>query len=208
MKPLIRKIIAVLAAAFILSVAYYGTYLPMRKSQIFISTLKGLRSAKTIEDLVRALSVPLDAPSPIGQEELVRNTSNIFLNLVQQNDKPDVVSASINFVENHYRPIIDRGRGMSFEQNLYILGVINETAFIKTKEIRYLEAAKNYYIQGSRLGPKRPQFLYGLFDIYRAVGDVENTKKIGEQILSQWPDDERTSKGLSDFLGKTLTNSK
>lgn len=207
---LIKKIIGVLAVAFILSVAFYGTFLPMRKSQLFIQTMKNLKSAKSLTELEDAISVPLDATSPIGQEELVRNSTNIFLNLVQQNDRPEVIAELINYAEKYYNPIIERGRGMSFEQNLYLLGALNESAFIKTRDPKYLAASKRYYLQGLELGPKRPQFLYGMFDVYRTEGNIEGAKKIADQLLSQWPDDERAKKGLQDFFDylQSLTKKK
>lgn len=196
----VKKTIGVLIAIFILSVAFYGTFLPMRKSQIFISAMQQLRSLKSLSDLEQVFAVPLDAPSPIGQEELVRNTANVILGLIQQNDKPEIVAELLSYVEKYYRPIVERGRGMSFEQDLYLLGALNEAAFIKTKNVSYLEAAQNYYSKGLTLGPKRPQFLYGMFDIYRTEGNVDGAKAIAAQILSQWPTDERARRGLQDFL--------
>ena len=197
---IMKKAIGVLIAVFILSVSFYGSFLPMRKSQIFISAMQYLKSVKSVSDLKDVLDAPLAAPSPIGQEELVRTATNVVLNLVQQNDKPEIIAELVNYVEKYYRPIAERGRGMSFEQNLYLLGALNETAYIKTNDIRYLQVAKGYYLKGLELGPKRPQFLYGMFDVYRTEGDVNNAKAVAGQILSQWPGDERASRGLQDFL--------
>lgn len=195
-------------SAFILAVAYYGNFLPMRKSQIFISTMQGLRSVGSVSALKDAFSEPFNVPSPIGQEELVRNSGNVILGLVQQTDKPEIISDLMNFMESSYRPIIERGRGMSFEQNFYIMGALNELAFVKTKQTNYFNAAKSYYSEGLRLGPKRPQFLYGMFDIYRMEGNIDGTKQIANQILTQWPDDDRTKAALDDFLSKVLTKGK
>lgn len=208
MNPIAKKIIGISATVFILLLAYYGTYLPLRKSQAFIGALRSLNSVRSLADFERAVSVPLDMPSPIGQEELVRNASNIVLNLIQQNDRPELVSELVNYIGSYYRPIIDRGRGMSFEQNIYILGALNEMAYIKTKQAKFLEAAKDYFDKGLKLGPKRPQFLYGLFDIYRMEGNVSGAKTVAEQILRQWPNDEKTRSSLADFLSKSLTKQK
>ena len=190
--PIVRKTFAVVLSALILGIAYYGSFLPMRNSQIFISTMQHLQSITSVTDLTNALSAPFDAPSPIGQEELVRNSGNVVLGVLQQSDNPEVIGSLMDFMETAYRPIIARGRGMSFEQNLYILGTLNELAFVRTKDPKYFTAAKNYYLQGLALGPKRPQFLYGKFDIYRIEGNVDGVKKIADQILAQWPNDERT----------------
>ncbi|MBI2048837.1 MAG: hypothetical protein HY434_00600 [Candidatus Liptonbacteria bacterium] len=204
-QPLARKACAVLLSAFILLGAYYGSFLPMRKSQIFISAMRDLRSVTSVAEFKNVFARPLGVPSPIGQEELVRNGANTVLNVLQQTDKPEVIAELMDFVESSYRPIIERGRGMSFEQNLYIMGTLNELAFIKTQDNKYFAAAKSYYSEGLKLGPKRPQFLYGLFDIYRIEGNVEATKEIAAQILSQWPEDQRTKDALDEFMQKILT---
>jgi hypothetical protein len=89
---------------------------------------------------------------------------------------------------------------MSFGQNLYLLGALNEVALVKTRDPKYLVAAKRYFLMGLERGPKRPQFLYGMFDVYRAEGDVVKTQEIANQILAQWPTDERTRQALAEFL--------
>jgi hypothetical protein len=202
--PLGKKIIAVVAIIFILYLAYYGSFLPLRKSQVFIETLKKLQTIRSYEEFEKAFSVPLNMPSPIGQEELVRNTSNIVLNLLQRGGgNPELVVALVDFLERYYNPILERGRGMSFEQNLYVLGAINELAFFQTNQVKYLLAAENHYSRGLELAPRRPQFLYGMFDIYRIEGNVLKAKAIAEQILEYWPNDSRTREALADFLAKS-----
>lgn len=201
-----KKIAGVLLVAFVLSAAYYGTYLPMRKSQIFISTMRNLNTAQTLEEVGRMLEIPLAALSPIGQEELVRNSANVFQDTLNRTDDPAAISKIMDFVEEHYRRIIERGRGMSFGQNLYVLGVMNEFAFIKTKQSRYLDSSERYYTIGIELGPKRPQPLYGLFDVYRIRGNIEKSKEIADRILGQWPNDDMARRGLAEFLEKVGTN--
>jgi hypothetical protein len=200
MDSALKKVIAVLVAAFILSIAYYGTYLPLHKSQSFIVALRSLRPGQQVQDFEDTMSAVFEIPSPVGQEELVRNTANIVLNIIQQTNDPKIISRAIAFIENHYQPIIDRDRGMSFEQNLFILGTINEIAFSKTRDVRFLEKSAKFYARGLELGPKRPQFLYGMFDIHRITGNVDGAKKIAAQILDQWPWDARTRDGLEAFL--------
>ncbi|MEK9180169.1 MAG: hypothetical protein AAB897_02045 [Patescibacteria group bacterium] len=199
LQKVIFLVIAVLAAWLI----YYGSYLPMRKSQVFIDAMRSARAeASSFQDLAARLSVPLDAPSPVGQEELVRNTANIMLNLVSSNSDPALIAAVMAFIEERYEPIITRETGTSFGQNVYIMGAINEVAFIKTQDTKYYERSKFYFEKALELGPKRPQPLYGLFDVYRIGGDVENAKRIASQILSQWPDDAKVQAGLAEFLQK------
>ena len=200
MDSLFKKIIAIIVSIFIFSDAYYGNFLPMRMSQTFIATLRSLQSVRSLDEFENTVSVALDIPSPIGKEELVRNVASVVMNLIQQNDKPEVIAEAIRFLDSYYDPIIARGTGMSFEQNLYVLGTINQLAFVRTNDTKYFLKAKKYYEQGLALGPKRPQFLYGMFDIYRTEGNVQKAVEIHDRIIAQWPDDQRIKDGLAKFL--------
>ncbi len=206
----VKKIIGVILAAIVAAVTVYGSYLPMRKAQIFIATLQSLQAqpVSSMEELKNRLSPPLDYPSPIGQEELVRNMANSILSFVQRGSDATSTAELIGFLNGYYDPIIARGTGMSFGQDVYLLGAVNEIAFAHTGDGRYLELAKQYYIEGQTLGPNRPQPLYGLFDVYRAMGDVTNTKIIADKILTNWPTDQNISTALVQFLGTVAKSPK
>lgn len=196
-----KKVVAVVASALLLGTAYYGSYLPLRKAQMFIATLQGLQTTPptSLSDLETRLSVPLDAPSPIGQEELVRNTANSVLNFVQQSQDATSTGELIGFMMNYYNPILAQGKGMSFGQDLYLVGAINEIAFANTGNRMYLAAAEQYYREGAQLGPNRPQPLYGLFDVYRAGGDASDTIAIAQKILQNWPTDQNVASAVMQF---------
>ncbi len=195
-----RQIIAVSLSIAVLIVAYFGSYLPMVKSLTFISTMRQSGGVRTVQDLEQLFSVPLDYPSPIGQEELVRNLASTIAGTLGNISDPAVIKELVRYVESYYKPIIDRGKGMSFGQNLYLLGLINETAYLKTNDKKYLDAASAYFKKAYELGPKRPQSLYGLLDVYKAEGNIEAFKKIADQLLSQWPNDERSKAIISAVL--------
>lgn len=194
------KIFGIVAVGFLIFTAYYGSYLPMRKSQIFIGSLRSIQSAGSLDEMKKIVSASFDLRSPIGQEELVRNFTNIALDLTNKNSDPAIISQIINFVDGYYGPIIERGKGMSFGQDLYLLGALNEVAFLKTKDQSYFVKSKFYFEKAHELGPERPQPLYGLLDIYRIEGNVQKVQETAGQILSQWPSDERTKAALDDFL--------
>ena len=88
--------------------------MPMRKAQMFIATLQGLQTqagaATSLQDLESKLSVPLDYPSPIGQEELVRNMANSVLSFVQQGSNASSTAALISYLNSYYDPIL-AGKG-------------------------------------------------------------------------------------------------
>jgi tetratricopeptide (TPR) repeat protein len=196
-----QKVAAIIIAAAILGVTVYGTYLPMRKAQMFIATLQSLQSspATSLSNLESRISVPLDYPSPVGQEELVRNMANSVLAFVQQGADPSSTAELMNFLGGYYNPLLDRGKGMSFGQDLYLEGAINEIAFATTGNQSYLTAAKAWYEKAHQLGPNRPQALYGLFDIYRAANDKTDTIATAQKILANWPSDARIQTALQQF---------
>ncbi len=208
MKELHLKIFGIVAVGFLVFAVYYGNYLPMRKSQVFINSLRSINSVASLDEMKKIISVSFDLPSPVGQEELVRNFTNIALDLTNKNNDPAVISQIMDFVDGYYGPIIERGKGMSFGQDLYLLGALNEVAFLKTKDQKYFVKSKFYFEKSNELGPKRPQSLFGLFDIYRIEGNAQKVQEIAGQILNQWPDDERTKAALADFLQRAgQTNS-
>jgi hypothetical protein len=198
-----QRVVAIIIVAAIFGIAAYGSYMPMRKAQMFITTLQALQTqqgqATSLQDLENKLSVPLDYPSPIGQEELVRNMANSVLSFVQQGGDATSTAALVGYLNSYYDPILNGGKGMSFGQDLYLEGAINEIAFATTGDPSYLVAAEKWYSEGVALGPNRPQSLYGLFDVYRASGDATDTIAIGTTILHDWPSDTRIAQAMALF---------
>ena len=202
-----KQLAAIILSVLVLGAAYYGSYMPMRKAQGFINTLQSLQTnpATSLQDLEARVSGPLNYPSPIGQEELVRNLANSVLSFVQRGGDATSTAELIGFLNSYYNPILDRGRGMSFGQDLYLEGAVNEIAFVQTGNPSYLGAAQKWYSEGEALGPNRPQPLYGLFDVYRAAGDVSDTLTIANKILTNWPSDTRIQQSLMQFMTATST---
>ena len=174
---------------------------------MFIATLQGLQTTPptSLQDLETRLSIPLDYPSPIGQEELVRNTANSILNFVQQSPDTTSTDALVGFMMSYYNPILAQGKGMSFGQDLYLVGAVNEIAFAQTGQSNFLTTAQEYYEQGEVDGPNRPQPLYGLFDVYRAEGNVSGTVVVANRILANWPSDMTVQQALAQFLASAQT---
>ena len=113
MKQTIKELIAVIVVFFILLVAWYGSYLPMRKAQIYISTLQNMQAnpVTSVADLENRLSVPLDYSSPIGQEELVRNMATSVLGFVQQSTDASTTANLIDFTTKYFEPILSKEKG-------------------------------------------------------------------------------------------------
>jgi hypothetical protein len=203
-----KQTIAVIVSLLILFVAVYGSYMPMRKAEMFIGALQSLQSQPptSVGDLESRVSPSLNYPSPIGQEELVRNLANSVLGFVQGSQDASSTEALLSFMDGYYAPIIARGRGMSFGQDIYLMGAIHEIAFVRTGNPAYLDLSKQYYQEGVALGPERPQSLYGLFDVYRFENDATDAESTAEKILSLWPTDTNIQSALQALqvqIGKT-----
>jgi hypothetical protein len=187
----LKKLAAYAAVLAIMFVAYYGNFLPLRKSQSFIYLNRTLGTVRSWEQLQAIASESLDKNSPVGQEEIVRSFTNMLLAVIRSNGQnPGLTAAVMEYVHRYYDPIINRGRGMSFQQNLYVLGLMNQIAYAQTKDVAYLDEAERYFVMAVNLAPKRPQSLYGLLDVYRMKQDRKKMEEIGNRILSLWPEDQ------------------
>lgn len=208
MNPIVKKTISVVIVVILIVTAYFGNFMPLSKSAGFIEAMKSLGPTASLDDFEKNFAKVLGIPSPIGQEELVRQLASLTLNILQQNNDPQTISKLVSIIETNYAPIVNRDRGMSFSQDLYILGSINELAFLKTKQPAYFVAAKKYFEKGLEFGPRRPQSLYGAFDIFRLEGNVAETTRIANTILEQWPTDQKTKDLLAEFLAQVQKSQK
>jgi len=204
MNQLPKQIIAISVSFFILVMIFYGSYLPYKKSKTFIDSLNQLKTTqiKSFEQLDNIVSSSLKINSPIGQEELVRQFLGIFTGFISQNENPEVIDVLVKYIKTYSDPILNRGKGLSFNQDLYLAIRLYLTAYEKTKDQKYLDEAKKYAELSYSLGPKRPQVLYSLFDIYRLENNMEKAKEIGNQILNYWPDDENVKEAYDELLKK------
>jgi len=204
MNQLPKQIIAISASFFILVMIFYGSYLPYKKSKTFIDSLNQLKTTqiKSFEQLDNIVSSSLKINSPIGQEELVRQFLGIFTGFISQNQNPEVIDVLVKYIKTYSDPILNRGKGLSFNQDLYLATNLYLNAYEKTKDQKYLDEAKKYAELSYSLGPKRPQVLYSLFDIYRLENNMEKAKEIGKQILNYWPDDENVKAAYDELLKK------
>jgi hypothetical protein len=192
MNQLPKQIIAISMSFFILVIIFYGSYLPHKKSKAFINSLNKLKTTQiqNFNQLDDIISSSLKINSPFGQEELIRQFLGIFGGFIGQNNSPEVINALIKYIEAYANPILEKGKGLSFNQVLYLATRLYITAYEKTKDDKYLNDAKKYAELSYSLGPKRPQALYSLLDVYLLENNTEKAKEIASQILTYWPEDE------------------
>jgi hypothetical protein len=65
---------------------------------------------------------------------------------------------------------------------------LNKAAFEGSREAKYLNAAQKYSQEGLSFSPNRPEFLYGLYDVYTLRGDALKEAIQARLITSFWPD--------------------
>jgi hypothetical protein len=201
MSPTVKQFLALGGSFLIFVVAWYGNYLPLHKSQDFIEATRNIANARSLDQFTKTMDVPLTDMSPIGQEELVRNMASVVTNVLRSPSGKDarLTAAVMDYMTKYFDPIIRRGRGMSFEQDVYVMGLANQISFLQTQDPKYYQAALEYYLLGNRLGPARPQTLYGLFDIYRLGNQPDKAIEVANRILTLWPGDQAMKTALDEL---------
>lgn len=200
-----KQIIVSLLVALIVIVGYFGNFLPLRKSTAYISALHNLGQYQSVGEFEQAFSGVLDYYSPIGQEELTKNTISIILSFLQRSKQPEaVVDELVRYIESYAKPIIDRGPNPNLGQLMYLLGTLNLAAFYQTNNEKYIQTAESYYKKGLTISPRRPQYLYGLLEIYQAKNDYKKSEEIAKQILSFWPEDKKVENLLKEIASEKI----
>lgn len=167
----------------------YGGIMPYSKSSAYISGLKQVSSMRSTEEFKTTFGKTLNHPSPIGQEEITKYLASDISGIVEQSSQEDVSRDLAQFIV----PYLFRDN----VRHLLAGGQIHAILWQKyKKQDDYLKAV-DYFNQAYALAPKLPPVLYGLLQLYQAQGDRVNRKRIGEEILKYWPDDENVKKLLA-----------
>ncbi|MEK7147204.1 MAG: tetratricopeptide repeat protein [Patescibacteria group bacterium] len=191
----LSKFIASILLLVIAAGWYYGTYLPFRKSQLLILSIQGANAAKSLSDFKDSFSASLDFYSPVGQSESVKHMTNTVFNIVNQLNIPaEGLTDLIGFVEKYSRPILQAKQGDGLTQQFYVSGDLYRAAGFKYNNPEYLKKAEETYKEGLTLSPKRPQFLYGLLQIYLQANNIEGANETMKKILEYWPNDPEIQK--------------
>ena len=191
MKRSDKKAIAVGASGFLLFVAYYGSFLPIRKAQMSIHAVEKIRAANSIDEVVDILSVPLDQESPIGQEDLIIKSVELVGTLTDKYGarRPSIIPPLMAFLKRYYDPYLAAGPSANSSRGLYVIGNVNLDAYGFLHERQYLNDAKRYFELGLAKCPTRPEFISSLFDIYVSEGDLSGARKMAAQMVTYWPQD-------------------
>jgi tetratricopeptide (TPR) repeat protein len=189
MNPLPKKIIAISATIVILIAMYFGAYLPLRKSQIYIKAMFNFQSGKvhSVEDFVGLFGPALNFRSPIGQDEAVSYYFEILANVINQQNNEQVIEILLKESEKWMEPILKAQKGFVFNQNLYNFATVYKIAGLKLKNEIYYQKSLDLFNEGLKYSPNRLIFLGGLYDLYQVKGDNEKMKEISEIVLKYYP---------------------
>lgn len=201
-----KQIIAIFGAVIVFSFGIYGNYLPWAKSVAYVVASQNAGNAKSLDELKKIIEPALDMGSPVGQPELVRNMANSLMYTIRNSQDHNLIDATMQFLDKYMGPTVERGRGMSYGQDMYIWGIMNETAAVQSRNSAYADIAQDTFSKCVSLAPDRPQCLYGLMDIYRIKGEKEKLKGVAEKVLQNWPNDERTAGILAGLNGSAPTS--
>lgn len=158
---------------------YFSAFLPYGKATRFINAERATASIQTIEQFEGVFRVPLDFPSPVGDEEVVKYLSNDIIGLVHQIKDEETARRLVAFIEprlwkDDVRHLLAAGQlRYSLWQN-----------FGKESDFR---ATEEYFLKVREIAPKLPQPLYGLLEIYKIKGDTVKREAQIKEILTLWP---------------------
>jgi len=191
MNQLSRQVIAVAITGLLVWALYFGSWLPLRKSQQYIQTRQ--TEIKSLEQFNSVYDVVLGYQSPVGQEEVVANYLELIASIIdeeskRENPNKEVIHALVGKAEEWALPIVERRVGFSYSQILFSFGGVYRSATIVLQDQTYYQKAVDMYKLGLEFSPDRQVFLYSLFDTYRFGGDKENARKIGERIVEVYKD--------------------
>jgi len=192
-----KKFVSLFSAAVIVFLMYFGSYLPFKKSQLLIDSMINLQAQKirTLQDFFDNFNKPLDFFSPVGQEESIKVLGERISPLIQNKPPPEIARALLDYLDQEFNRLPENN-SLGYHQDLSVLASAHEINWFSYKEKKDFELAQKYFLKGLEKSPKRPQYLYGLFEFYRLSNLNAQSRLIGEKILDYWPQDQRIVEAL------------
>jgi len=166
---------------------YFGAFLPLKKSQLFIEAYSVFNSQPTLQGLEESFNKALDFYSPVGQEEERRYLGSRLLSLFTKQIPEPVAGELVRYYESKFDFENEKNGGLNWTQNILILGNLRQAVWEIFKSDKDYQKAEEYYLKGLKLSPTRPQFLYGLQQLYKSKSETEKERQTTEKINALWP---------------------
>lgn len=196
MSTIFKQSIALSLTVFIVIIVYYGAFLPLKKSQLYINAMRNMPTIRTLGDLDNNFKKVFNFYSPVGHDEIISSYVGNMLNLVASQRDKATVDALIFQIENNAENVLKTNNRFNYGQTIFSMGLIYQISGKKFSDKNYQEKAIKIFEKGLKYNSKRSTFVYGLFDTYRDMGKNSKAKEIGESILKYWPSD----KEVSEFI--------
>jgi len=189
-----KKIISLFSVVVTIFLMYFGSYLPFKKSQLLIDSMMNWQSQKirTLQDFFDNFNKSLNFFSPVGQEESIKILGEQIFPLIQNKPPATIARALVDYLDEEFNRLPEKS-SLGYNQNLLVVASTHEINWFSYKEKKDFELAQRYFLKGLEKSPKRPQFLYGLFELYRLSNLDAQAKLIGEEILKYWPEDKNVA---------------
>lgn len=180
-----QSFIIILIIAALLAI-YFGSYLPYRKSALFISALNNQNQIRTVGDFKNVFDKVFNFYSPVGQEEVVKylgyNLESIINGEKRQEAEEGMKTLTIYLEEKIFNNDV---------QHLLTIAAIYNNLWAHYRRDEYFDKAVDYYRQALTLGSRLPHALYSLFGLYYDKRDKTAAEAVAAEILKWWPQDER-----------------
>ncbi len=195
-KSVLAPILVILAAIGL----YLGAYLPYAKGGMFISALQQASQAQTLQGLEDAFNSALNFYSPVGQQETERYVGDQIVNILgQKGITPQISQSLTDYLDRMIHVDHPTDRGLDFTQEYLLLANAHQINWTTTKNPSEFALAEKYYEEGLQISPVRPQFLYGLLQLYLNDGDAAQALQVAEKIHALWPTDDQITAMLPEI---------
>lgn len=177
-----KQILIVCGIALVVMGFIYGSLIPYLKAESYLVALSNLSRVRSMQEFAQNFDTMFNFYSPVGDEEVTKFLATDIVNLVNQAQQPEGVSRDLTaYIEPRLQK--DNPRQLLAGAQLHTILWMR----YHTKED--FSKAEGYYKQILSFGPNLPPALYGLLDLYERAGDKTDALKVGNTILSYWPDD-------------------
>lgn len=189
MNTIIKKTVIVIVIVVVIVGLYFGALLPYRKAKAFISSIRSLQSVRTVDEIERGFQTVLDIGSPVGRDETIGFIIDQLTSIIRSRPSAEVGGLIVDYAEEVSRPVLTDSANSELTKTILKMGVIYQTAWALYEDGAYAARAEEMFLAGLKISPNRPQFLYGLFDLYASGGREAEAIEIGKEIVRFWPND-------------------
>ncbi len=184
MNQSLKYIIVLLGIVLAALALVYGSYLPLMKSQAYVTATMKLSSLHTVADLQDAFNVAFNVPGPIGGEEVSKFLESNILTILenQQSVSEPVARALVDYIVPHV---------YNNPRQLITMAATYEWMWKQYGHPEDFAAAEDYYKRAIAIGPKLPPALYGLLQLYLEGGKLDKAQELAKTIIQYWPTDTR-----------------